>query len=202
MANFVELTCDKYGLLRAIVTDTDILFCAVDIAQKLGYKRPENAVRAHCSDIVTIPIPTDGGIQPAYFITEDEAMYFVARCRLPGAAEFRPALRSAVKVLNERFFSDGEEDDEDAPEDEDEPTDDELDELEALAGEAGALELAHYLIAFIFHYISDKYGFDFTEEDEAPAPDQAVEDEKSDEPSPEETERFMDTLMMALSSMM
>lgn len=197
MANFVELTSDKYGLLRAIVTDTDILFCAVDIAQKLGYKRPENAVRAHCSDIVTIPIPTDGGIQPAYFITEDEAMYFVARCRLPGAAEFRPALRSAVKALNERFFSDDEED-----ADEDELIDDELDELEALAGEAGALELAHNLIEFIFHYISDRYGIDFTEEDGAPVPVEADDDEKDDGPSEEETTRFMDALMMALSSMM
>lgn len=200
MANFVELTSDKYGLLRAIVTDTDILFCAVDIAQKLGYKRPENAVRAHCTDIVTIPIPTDGGIQPACFITEDEAMYFVARCRLPGAAEFRPALRSAVKALNERFFSD----DEDVPEDEDEDEliDDELDELEALAGEVGALELAHNLIEFIFHYISDRYGIDFTEEDGAPAPGEADDDEKDDGPSEEETNRFMDALMMALSSMM
>ena len=102
----------EYGALRTVITDNDILFCAIDIARMLGYKRPDKAVADNCMNIRLYKIPTTGGDQYIRFITDDEAIRLARRCTLPGADRFCDALYSAIRTLEESYFANDDEADE------------------------------------------------------------------------------------------
>lgn len=78
----------KFGQIRTITEDGVTLFCGKDVAAALGYKRPNDAIAAHCKGTVKRRIPTNGGDQEMLFITEGGIYRLAAKSELPGAEEF------------------------------------------------------------------------------------------------------------------
>lgn len=65
-----------------------MLFCGSDVAKALGYKRPKDAVSAHCKGAVKRRTLTNGGEQEMNFIPEGDIYRLAARSELPGADQF------------------------------------------------------------------------------------------------------------------
>jgi phage antirepressor YoqD-like protein len=88
----------KFGEVRTITEDGKTLFCGSDVAKSLGYKRPNDAISAHCRGTVKRRIGVETGTKadgtPAtqqkemLFIPEGDIYRLAARSDLPGAAEF------------------------------------------------------------------------------------------------------------------
>lgn len=78
----------QFGEIRTIEENGRVLFCAKDVAVALGYKRPADAITAHCKGSVNRRLPTNGGEQDAKFIPEGDIYRLAAKSELPGADEF------------------------------------------------------------------------------------------------------------------
>ncbi len=78
----------KFGNIRTVTEDGNTLFCGKDVAAALGYKRPADAITAHCKGAVIRRLPTKGGEQDAKFIPEGDIYRLAAKSELPGAEEF------------------------------------------------------------------------------------------------------------------
>lgn len=78
----------KFGKIRTIVEDGKTLFCGKDVAAALGYKRPNEAISAHCKGTVKRRTPTKGGEQEMLFIPQGDIYRLAAKSELPGADEF------------------------------------------------------------------------------------------------------------------
>lgn len=78
----------EFGEIRTVEEDGKVLFCAKDVAVALGYKRPADAVTAHCKGSVIHRLPTAGGEQDAKFIPEGDIYRLAAKSELPGADKF------------------------------------------------------------------------------------------------------------------
>ena len=63
-------------------------FVANDVAKALGYKRPADAVTAHCKGSVKHRYITDGGVQELKIIPEGDIYRLVIKSQLPKAEEF------------------------------------------------------------------------------------------------------------------
>lgn len=63
---------EEFGSVRTIEENGKVMFCGKDVAMSLGYKRPADAISAHCKGVCELPTPTAGGH------TEDE-VYFRGR---------------------------------------------------------------------------------------------------------------------------
>ncbi len=48
---------NQFGTVRTITKDGKTLFCRKDIAVALGYKRPVDAIKAHCKESVIRRLP-------------------------------------------------------------------------------------------------------------------------------------------------
>ena len=79
---------EKFGEIRTVEENGKVLFCGNDVAKALGYKRPADAITAHCKGSVIYRILTDGGEQNVKFITEGDIYRLAAKSKLPGADEF------------------------------------------------------------------------------------------------------------------
>lgn len=88
----------KFGEVRTIEEDGRVLFCGADTAKALGYKRPNDAITAHCKGTVKRRIGVQTGMKadgsPAIqnmdmlFIPEGDVYRLAAKSELPGADEF------------------------------------------------------------------------------------------------------------------
>ena len=78
----------KFGDVRTIEENGNVLFCGNDVAKALGYKSPKDAIMAHCKGAVKRRALTDGGEQEMSFIPEGDLYRLAARSKLPGAEEF------------------------------------------------------------------------------------------------------------------
>ncbi len=78
----------KFGEVRTITENGVTLFCAKDVATALGYKRPADAITAHCKGSVIRRLPSKGGEQDTKFIPEGDIYRLAARSELPGADAF------------------------------------------------------------------------------------------------------------------
>ena len=54
---------EKFGSVRTIEENGKVMFCGKDAAMSLGYKRPADAISAHCKGVCELPTPTAGGVQ-------------------------------------------------------------------------------------------------------------------------------------------
>lgn len=76
--------------IRVIVDDvTKPLFVARDVATLLGYKKPENAVRAHCKKSSTCSLVSGGQVRNMLVIPEADVWRLVMRSELPEAETFQ-----------------------------------------------------------------------------------------------------------------
>lgn len=78
----------EFGKVRTITEHGKTLFCGSDVERALGYKRPNEAISAHCKGTVKRRTPTKGGEQEMNFIPEGDIYRLAAKSELPGADEF------------------------------------------------------------------------------------------------------------------
>lgn len=78
----------RFGEIRTLNEKGKTLFCGADVARALGYKRPNEAIAAHCKGTVKRRTPTKGGEQEMLFIPEGDIYRLAARSELPGAEQF------------------------------------------------------------------------------------------------------------------
>ena len=91
MENKNELTVfesPEFGSIRTVEEDGRVLFCGNDVAKALGYKRPADAITAHCKGSVIRRLLTAGGEQSVKFIPEGDIYRLAAKSELPGAERF------------------------------------------------------------------------------------------------------------------
>lgn len=89
MANNLEIfNNEEFGQVRTLLINDKPYFLANDIARALGYKRPVDAVSAHCKGSVKHRYLTNGGEQEAKFISEGDVYRLIMKSKLPSAEKF------------------------------------------------------------------------------------------------------------------
>lgn len=78
----------EFGQVRTLEENGKVLFCGKDVAKALGYKRPADAITAHCKGSVIRRLPTAGGEQSVKFVLEGDIYRLAAKSELPGADKF------------------------------------------------------------------------------------------------------------------
>lgn len=78
----------EFGDIRTTEIDGKPYFVANDVARALGYKRPADAVTAHCKGSVKHRYLTDGGEQELKVIPEGDIYRLTVRSKLPSAERF------------------------------------------------------------------------------------------------------------------
>ena len=65
-------------------------FPATELAEMLGYKNPQKAIRDHCTEkgCTIRSVLTNGGKQSKKYINEDHWYRLTTRCKIEGAEEF------------------------------------------------------------------------------------------------------------------
>ena len=79
----------EFGKIRTMEENGKVLFCGNDVAKALGYKRPNDAISAHCRGTVKRRITDSiGREQEMNFIPEGDIYRLAAKSELPGADRF------------------------------------------------------------------------------------------------------------------
>lgn len=80
----------EFGKLRTVEEGGKIFFVASDVAKMLGYKRPADAVSAHCRYTVkrSIPHPQGKGTLTVNIIPEGDVYRLIVNSKLPAAEKF------------------------------------------------------------------------------------------------------------------
>lgn len=87
--NVVEIfNNEEFGQVRTLVIDEKPYVLANDVARALGYKRPADAISAHCKGSVKHRYLTNGGEQEAKFIPEGDIYRLIMKSKLPNAERF------------------------------------------------------------------------------------------------------------------
>lgn len=79
---------EEFGQVRTVEINGNPYFVANDVARALGYKRPADAVTAHCKGSVKHRYLTDGGEQELKVIPEGDIYRLTVRSKLPSAEKF------------------------------------------------------------------------------------------------------------------
>ena len=79
---------EEFGSVRTIEENGKILFCGSDVAKALGYRRPKDAITAHCKGAVKRRLLTNGGAQEMKMISEGDVYRLISHSRLPSAEKF------------------------------------------------------------------------------------------------------------------
>ena len=79
---------EEFGSVRTIEENGKILFCGSDVAKALGYRRPKDAINAHCKGAVKRRLLTNGGAQEMKMISEGDVYRLISHSRLPSAEKF------------------------------------------------------------------------------------------------------------------
>ena len=77
-----------FGQIRTVEINGKLYFVANDVARALGYKRPADAVTAHCKGSVKHRCLTDAGEQELKVIPEGDIYRLTTRSKLPSAEKF------------------------------------------------------------------------------------------------------------------
>ena len=75
----------EFSSIRTFEQNGEVLFCGKDIAQALGYRRPADAIAAHCKGVCVLPTPSNGGIQQKKFIPQGDVYRLIVHSKLPPA---------------------------------------------------------------------------------------------------------------------
>ena len=87
----------EFGSIRTFEQDGKVLFCGKDVAQALGYRRPADAIAAHCKGVCVLPTPSNGGIQQMKFIPEGDVYRLIVHSKLSCPASASTELTSPEK---------------------------------------------------------------------------------------------------------
>lgn len=75
--------------IRTIVEESNVLFCASDVAKALGYADHRSAVQDFCKGVVKRLSPTSGGMQEMSYIMEPDLYRLIFGSKLEGAQKFQ-----------------------------------------------------------------------------------------------------------------
>lgn len=81
----------EFGDVRTYIDENGkVMFCGKDVAMALGYKRPDNALKAHCrkDEIKKYPFATNRGEQEFNCISERNLCRLITHSKLPSAKKF------------------------------------------------------------------------------------------------------------------
>ncbi len=78
----------EFGELGVLEVNGKPYFPATACAKTLGYKRPADAITAHCKGSVKYRVPTKGGGQELKFIPEGDLYRLITHSKLPAAERF------------------------------------------------------------------------------------------------------------------
>ena len=82
---------EEFGQVRTTEIDGKVYFCGRDIAKALGYKRPQDAIRANCRYAVSNRTPHPQAPDKTIdmlFIPEGDVYRLIVRSKLPTAEKF------------------------------------------------------------------------------------------------------------------
>lgn len=81
---------EEFGEVRTLNEDGKIYFVASDIAKRLGYMKPANAISAHCRYTLkrSIPHPQGKGTLDVNVIPEGDVYRLITHSKLPAAERF------------------------------------------------------------------------------------------------------------------
>mgnify|MGYP000969523617 FL=1 len=79
---------EEFGKVRMAEIDGKPYFCGSDVASALGYKRPNDAVSAHCRATAKHSIPISGKMQDVNFISEGDLYRLITHSKLESAERF------------------------------------------------------------------------------------------------------------------
>lgn len=83
---------EEFGSIRTIVTeDGEPMFCGVDVAKVLGYKKPSDAITNNCKFVISIflELTNKGGGTNVKFISESDLYRMIMRSSKPEAERFQ-----------------------------------------------------------------------------------------------------------------
>lgn len=78
----------EFGELNLIAVEDKIYFPATQCAKILGYKNPQEAIRAKCKGVRKMLTPTTGGSQEVNYIPEGDLYRLIVSSKLPTAERF------------------------------------------------------------------------------------------------------------------
>lgn len=79
---------EEFGSVRTIEENGRVMFCGKDVALALGYRRPKDAITAHCKGAVKRRLLTNGGAQEMKMISEGDVYRLISHSRFPSAEKF------------------------------------------------------------------------------------------------------------------
>ena len=88
MDNLQIFNSEEFGEIRTVEINGKLYFVANDVAKALGYKRPADAVTAHCKGSVKHRYLTDGGEQELKVIPEGDLYRLIMESKFPSAEKF------------------------------------------------------------------------------------------------------------------
>ena len=97
--NMIIKTNEMFGDLRIVMVDSGPWFVGKDVAEKLGYAKPRNAISNHVDDEDkgVAPIQGDlGGTQEMTIINESGLYSLILKSKLPEAKQFKRWVTSEV----------------------------------------------------------------------------------------------------------
>ena len=89
----------EFGAIRTMSNEQgEVMFCAKDVAEALGYKRSNDAVRVHVEseDAVKRSTPTTSGIQMMTYVNESGLYALILSSKLDSAKRFKHWVTSEV----------------------------------------------------------------------------------------------------------
>lgn len=98
MNNLMNFQNEIFGEIRAINKDNEVWFVGKDIAEKLGYVRPDHAIGKYVDDDdkLMYQIDTSGQNRKMLIINESGLYSLVLSSKLPGAKAFKKWITSEV----------------------------------------------------------------------------------------------------------
>lgn len=80
---------DTAAVIRVVEIDGEPWFVGKDVAEALGYARPNDALQQHCKGAVKRrPLRTAGGVQELRVLSEPDVLRLIVGSRLPEAERF------------------------------------------------------------------------------------------------------------------
>jgi prophage antirepressor-like protein len=89
MSNITSFNFNGADVRTIVLPSGEPGFVGKDVAERLGYANPSDAIGRHCKGVVIrYPLPTAGGLQEARILTEPDVLRLIVSSSLPEAEAF------------------------------------------------------------------------------------------------------------------